>query len=71
MARRELVPSMATAEPLLLLRCFGERRKQRKQEGKCGAGGGSRTRAEASIAELRPDVAWPVRPSATRGATRR
>ena len=68
--RHELALAMATAEPLRC--CFGaagERRKQRKQEGKCGAGGGSRMRAEDSIAELTLDVAWPVRPSATHGAT--
>ena len=51
--------------PLLRLRRRGkEARKWMRHRG-------SRWRAGASNAELRPDVAWPVRPSATRGATRR
>ena len=46
-----------------LLLCFGRAEEQRKMWHR----GGSGWRAGVSIAELRPDVAWPVRPSAPRG----
>ena len=64
-ARRELVPSMATAEPLLLLRCFGERRKQRKQEGSValvGAHGrAAASRRRTPAAGQASHGAWPGR----------
>ena len=47
-----------------LLLCFGRAEEQRKMWHR----GGSQWRAGASLAKLRPDVAWLVRPSATYGA---
>ena len=51
-------------------RCFGCGGEGRKRRNELRHRGGSRWRAVVSNAELRPDMAWPVRAAPTRGHPR-